>query len=180
MLSCLTVLPLSTAFGEWAQSGTESINARSGFSVAIPCNPPPANPAPVVVWQANDRDDIYTDINARDPLNGGDDDRIQVLPSGHLVIHDLEASDFAVAQYRCSVRNVRTHSTSNSPQTVTLVEGTNCLKCAVSCTVLPTVWLHCTIQCTGVRCTSFLIGCTYKLTYSTLSIVWQESMMWYA
>ena len=131
MLSCLTVLPLSTAFGEWAQSGTESINARSGFSVAIPCNPPPANPAPVVVWQTNDRDDIYTDIAAADPLNGGDDDRIQVLPSGHLVIHDLGASDFAVAQYRCSVRNVRTHSTSNSPQTFTLNEGTNCLKCAV-------------------------------------------------
>ena len=128
---CLTVLTLSTAFGEWAQSGTESINARSGFSVAISCILPPANPAPVVVWQANDRHDIYTDINAGDPLKGSDDDRIQVLPSGHLVIHNLGASDFAVAQYRCSVRNVRTHSTSNSPQTFTLNEGTNCLKCAV-------------------------------------------------
>ena len=123
---CLTVLTLSTAFGEWAESGTVSINARSGFSVAIPCNPPPANPAPVVVWQADG-----VDIAAGDPLNGGDDDRIQVLPSGHLVIHNLGASDFAVARYGCSVRNVRTHSTSNSPQTFTLNEGRNCLKCAV-------------------------------------------------
>ena len=118
---CLTVLPLSTAFGKWTVSGSLSIDARLGFSVAIPCTPPPANPAPHVVWQADG-----TDIAAGDPLNGSNDDRIQVLPSGHLVIHNLGASDFAVAQYRCSVRNVRTHSTSDSPQTVTLVEGTNC------------------------------------------------------
>ena len=123
---CLTVLTLSTAFGEWTVSGTRTIDARLGFSVAIPCTPPSANPTPRVVWQADG-----VDIAAADPLNGGHDARIQVLPSGHLVIHELEASDFAVAQYRCSVRNVRTHSTSNSSQTVTLVQGTNCLKCAV-------------------------------------------------
>ena len=123
---CLTVLTLSTAFGEWTVSGTKTIDARSRFSVAIPCTPPSANPAPRVVWQADG-----VDIAAADPLNGGDGDRIQVLPSGHLVIHELRASDFAVAQYRCSVRNVKTHSTSNSPQTVTLVKGKNCLKCVV-------------------------------------------------
>ena len=123
---CLTVLTLSTAFGEWTVSGTKTIDARLGFSVAIPCTPPSANPAPRVVWQADG-----VDIAAGDPLNGGDAERerIQVLPSGHLVIHELGASDFAVAQYRCSVRNVRTHSTSDSPQTFTLVEGTNCLNC---------------------------------------------------
>ena len=115
---CLTVLTLSTAFGEWTVSGTKTIDARLGFSVAIPCTPPSANPAPRVVWQADG-----VDIAAGDPLNGGNGDRIQVLPSGHLVIHDLGASDFAVAQYRCSVRNVKTHSTSNSPQTVTIVKG---------------------------------------------------------
>ena len=114
----------SAAFGDWTVSGTRTINARSGFSVAIPCTPPPANPAPVVVWQADG-----VAVAAGDPLNGGDDDRIQVLPSGHLVIHELRASDFAVAQYRCSVRNVRTHSTSNSPQAFNLLQGTNCLKC---------------------------------------------------
>ena len=114
----------SAAFGDWTVSGTSTINARSGFSVAIPCDPPPANPAPRVVWQADG-----ADITAADPLNGGDDERVQVLPSGHLVIHELRASDFAVSQYRCSVRNIRTHSTSNSPQAFTLAEGTNCLNC---------------------------------------------------
>ena len=100
-------------------SGTRTINARSGFSVAIPFDPPPANPAPLVAWQANG-----VDIPAADPLNGSDADRdrIQVLPSGHLVIHDLDTSDFAVAQYRCSMRNVRTHSNLDNPQTFTLVE----------------------------------------------------------
>ena len=70
-------------------SGTRTISARTGFSVAIACTLPAANPAPVVVWQ---RDDV--DIAAGDPLNGGAADRVQVLPSGHLVIHALEASDF--------------------------------------------------------------------------------------
>ena len=109
----------SAAFGTWTVSAeTRTIRARSGFSVAIPCTPPPANPAPRVVWQKND-----VDIPARDPLNGGDDERIQVLPSGHLVIHELEASDYGGALYRCSVRNVNTHSTSDSPQMFTLING---------------------------------------------------------
>ena len=161
---CLTVLPLSTAFDEWTVSGSLSIDARFGFSVAIPCTPPQASPAPHVVWQADG-----VEIAAGDPLNGSNDDRIQVLPSGHLVIHDLGASDFAVAQYRCSVRNVRTHSTSDSPQTVTLVKGTNCLKCAVSCTVLPTVWLHCTLP---MHWSQVCFGpvSRYKIIYSNLSI----------
>ena len=163
----------SAAFGDWNVSGTRTINARSGFSVAIPCTPPSANPAPRVVWQADG-----VDIAAGDPLNGGDDDRIQVLPSGHLVIHDLGASDFAVAQYRCSVRNVKTHSTSNSPQTVTLVKGKNCLKCVVLYCFEYGSTVH--SQCTGVRCAIFLIEGINLHMYSNLSIVWQESMMWYA
>ena len=80
-----------------------------------------ANPAPIVFWQAND-----TNLPAGDPLSGGAADRVQVLPSGHLVIHALKASDFAVAQYRCSVSNARTHTTSPSPQTFTLNQGTVC------------------------------------------------------
>ena len=120
-----------TAFGTWTVSGTRTINARSGFSVAIPCTPPAANPAPVVVWQ---RDGL--DIAAGDPLNGGAADRVQVLPSGHLVIHALEASDYAVSQYRCSVRNVRTHSTSQSPQTFTLMNGMHCIQCVRTCILL--------------------------------------------
>ena len=148
----------SAAFGDWTVTGTRTINARSGFSVAIPCTPPSANPAPRVVWQADG-----VDIPAADPLNGGDAERerIQVLPSGHLVIHELGASDFAVAQYRCSVRNVRTHSTSDSPQTVTLVEGTNCLNCVqLYLYVYPAVQQYGSTvhsQCTGVRCAIVLI-----------------------
>ena len=56
-------------------------------------------------------------------MNGGDDERIQVLPSGHLVIHELEASDYGGALYRCSVTNVNTHSRSDSPQQFTLMNG---------------------------------------------------------
>ena len=108
----------SAAFGTWTVSGTRTIDARSGFSVAIPCNPPPANPAPRVVWQKNG-----VAIAAGDPLNGGSGERIQVLPSGHLVIHALEASDYSGALYRCSVTNVETHSTSDSPQMFTLMNG---------------------------------------------------------
>ena len=108
----------SAAFGTWNVSGTRTIDARSGFSVAIPCTPPPANPAPRVVWQKNG-----VDIPAADPLNGGSGERVQVLPSGHLVIHALEASDYGGALYRCSVRNVETHSISDSPQMFTLMNG---------------------------------------------------------
>ena len=103
----------------WNVSGARTIDARLGFSVAIPCTPPTANPASIVFWQADG-----VDIVAGDPLSGGAADRVQVLPSGHLVIHALEASDFAVAQYRCSVSNARTHTTSQSPQTFTLNQGT--------------------------------------------------------
>ena len=106
------------AFGAWTVSGTRTIDARLGFSVAIPCTPPMANPAPIVFWQAND-----TNLPAGDPLSGGAADRVQVLPSGHLVIHALVAADFT-PQYRCSVSNARTHTTSQSPQTFTLNQGT--------------------------------------------------------
>ena len=99
----------------------QTIDARSGFSVAIPCSPPPANPPPIVFWQADS-----VNITAGNPLAGGADDRIQVLPSGHLVIHSLQQSDFAVSQYRCFVRNANTHTISPSPQTFTLNEGTVC------------------------------------------------------
>ena len=112
---CMT----SAAFEDWTVSaGTRTIDARSGFSVAIPCTPPPANPAPRVVWQKNG-----VNIAAADPLNGGDDERIQVLPSGHLVIHELEASDYGGALYRCYVTNAETHSRSDSPQQFTLMNG---------------------------------------------------------
>ena len=142
-----------TAFGNWTVSGTRTISARTGFSVAIPCTPPAANPAPVVVWQNNG-----VDIAAGDPLSGGAADRVQVLPSGHLVIHALEASDYA-GVYRCSVRNVRTHSTSQSPQTITLMNGMHCLQCVCMhvVTLSTTSWPHCTRRgspCNGVRNTN--------------------------
>ena len=136
-----------TAFGTWTVSGARTIGAHMGFSVAIPCTPPAANPAPLVVWQ---RDGV--DIAAGDPLNGGTGDRVQVLPSGHLVIHALETSDYAVVQYRCSVRNVRTHSTSQSPQTFTLMNGMHCLQCVYMHIVTwsTTSWTHCKQR--GYRC----------------------------
>ena len=111
----------STAFGAWTVSGADTIDARSGFSVAIPCNPPPANPSPIVFWQRSS-----TNITAGNPLAGGADDRVQVLPSGHLVIHQLQASDFSASPYRCFASNANTHTISMSPQTFTLNEGTVC------------------------------------------------------
>ena len=114
-LVCICVI----AFGAWTVSGADTIDARLGFSVAIPCNPPPANPPPIVFWQADG-----VNITAGDPLAGGADDRVQVLPSGHLVIHQLQASDVAPFQYKCSVSNANTHTILPSPQKLKLSEGT--------------------------------------------------------
>ena len=77
-------------------------------------------------------------ITAGNPLAGGADDRIQVLPSGQLVIHQLVADDFSTSPYRCFVSNANTHIISMSPQTFTLNEGT-------VCTVYISMFLMCVV-----------------------------------
>ena len=126
----------STAFGDWTVSGANTTNARLGLRVAIPCTPPAANPPPIVFWQRNS-----VNITAGNPLAGGANDRVQVLPSGHLVIHQLEASDFSASSsdtYRCSVSNANTHTISMSLQTFTLNQG-------AVCTVYTSMFLMCVV-----------------------------------
>ena len=130
LLYCICVI----AFSAWTVSGAITIDARLGFSVAIPCNPPAANPPPIVFWQRNS-----ANITAGDPLAGGADDRIQVLPSGQLVIHQLVADDFSTSPYRCFVSNANTHTISESPQTFTLNQGT-------VCTVYVYMFLMCVVR----------------------------------
>ena len=160
-----------TAFGAWTVSGSMIISARLGFSVAIPCTPPAANPPPVVVWQADG-----VDIAAGDPLNGGAAQRVQVLPTGHLVIHDLGAGDLAVAQYRCSVRNVRTHSTSDSPQSFTLMNGmyvllsTMCTHRSPVLILLSATWPHCTSASTYIRMSATSDTCGFNRNTSLILV----------
>ena len=117
-----------TAFptARWEMAGSTTTDARSGFSVVIPCNPPStAVPTPTVVWESrltSAGDNAYADI-ATAPLSNTDPSmRFQLTPEGDLIIHKLVSADFD-RTYRCSVTNVNVHTTVASGRTHTLNEG---------------------------------------------------------
>ena len=111
----------SSVLSPWSVSGVKTIEARVGFSVAIHCNQPASNPPSHVAWTLDGGP-----LSAADVTTGGvaEDQRIQLFPDGHLVVHDLRPSDFNVS-YRCSVDNANIYNTSISPQITKLIEGTS-------------------------------------------------------
>ena len=117
-----------TAFptAEWETAGSIVIQARSGFSVVIPCNPPStAVPTPTVVWESRlttPGDSPYTTITTAPLTNTDPSMRFQLTPEGDLIIHKLVSADFD-RTYRCSVTNVNVHSTVASGRTHTLNAG---------------------------------------------------------
>ena len=101
-------------------------DARSGFSVVIPCNPPStAVPIPTVVWESKlttAADDTYATITTAPLSNTESSMRFQLTPEGDLIIHKLVSADFD-RTYRCSVTNVNVHTTVASGRTHTLNAG---------------------------------------------------------
>ena len=118
-----------TAFptAQWETAGSTVTDARSGFGVVIPCNPPStAVPTPTVAWESKlstAGDGTYATITTA-PLNNNDPNmRFQLTPEGDLIIHKLESADFDKT-YRCSVTNANVHRTVASGRTHTLHAGT--------------------------------------------------------
>ena len=107
-------------------AGSTTTDARSGFSVVIPCDPPStAVPTPTVAWESKlttPGDSPYTAIRTAPLTNTDPDMRFQLTPEGDLIIHKLETADFD-RTYRCSVTNANVYRTVASGRTHTLNAG---------------------------------------------------------
>ena len=88
---------------------TEMVDVTLGSSIYLPCDPPEANPPPIVQWL---RDTTVVDTT--------DYNKYKVLPSGGgLIIGNVIAADIGPT-YRCRVTNVFVYSTIESPFTYQL------------------------------------------------------------
>ena len=97
----------SLAFGDW--NATDPLNrvveVTLGSSIYLPCDPPAANPPPVVEWLRNN-------TTVMDTTNAN---KYKVLPSGGgLIIGNVNAADIGPT-YQCRVTNALVFSTRNSP-----------------------------------------------------------------
>ena len=101
----------SIAFGsEWniADAPTNMVNVTMGSFILLPCDPPTANPQPIVEWT---RDGTV--------LVPGDTSKYKVLlpeAGGGLIIANVVADDIGPT-YRCHVTNAFVFSSRNSPFT---------------------------------------------------------------
>ena len=85
------------------------VNVTLGSSILLPCDPPAANPSPIVEWTSNG---VVVDTS--------NENKYKVLPSGGgLIIGNVVAADIGPT-YRCRVTNVRVYFTENSPFTYQL------------------------------------------------------------
>ena len=83
------------------------VEVTLGSSIYLPCDPPAANPPPVVEWLIQDRVVVNTTRA----------NKYKVLPSaagGGLIIGNVNGDD-PFPTYRCRVTNVLVYSTDNSP-----------------------------------------------------------------
>ena len=88
---------------------TEMVDVTLGSLIYLPCDPPAANPPPVVEWT---RDGTVVDTS-----NAA---KYKVLPSGGgLIIGDVVAADIGPT-YQCRVTNALVYNTENSPYTYQL------------------------------------------------------------
>ena len=102
---------LFIAFGsEWniADTPTNMVDVTMGSFILLPCDPPAANPPPIVQWTRNNV-----------VLVPGDTSKYKVLSSeagGGLIISNVVAGDIGPT-YRCHVTNAFVFSSRNSPFT---------------------------------------------------------------
>ena len=105
---------MSIAFGsEWsiADTPTNMINVTMGSFILVPCDPPAANPPPIVEWT---RDGTV--------LVPGDTSKYKVLSpeaGSGLIIANVGAGDIGPT-YRCRVTNAFVFSSRSSPFTYQL------------------------------------------------------------
>ena len=86
------------------------VEATLGSSIYLPCDPPAANPPPVVEW-------LIDDTTIVDTTNAN---KYKVLPSGGgLIIGNVDATDIGPT-YRCRVTNALVYTTEDSPFTYQL------------------------------------------------------------
>ena len=105
-------LLMSVAFDSaWddATPANTMVEVTLGSSIYLPCDPPAANPPPVVEW--------LRDTTVVDTTNAN---KYKVLPSGGgLIIGNVEAADIGPT-YRCRVTNALVYLTEDSPFTYQL------------------------------------------------------------
>ena len=85
------------------------VNVTLGSYILLECNPPMANPAPIVVWRRN--------LVAIDTTTT---DKYKVLPSGDLIIGNVVMDDITDRTYLCHVVNRLIFDTIDSPQSYRL------------------------------------------------------------
>ena len=86
------------------------VEVTLGSSIYLPCDPPAANPPPVVEWLRNDTTVVDTTNT----------NKYKVLPSGGgLIIGNVDADDIGPT-YRCRVTNALVYLTMDSPFTYQL------------------------------------------------------------
>ena len=91
---------------------TEIFEVTLGSSIYLPCDPPAANPLPVVEWLRDDTTVAVT-TNAN---------KYKVLPSGGgLIIGNVNADDIGPS-YRCQVTNALVYTIKDSPFTYQLTQ----------------------------------------------------------
>ena len=104
---------LFVAFGsDWniVTSPTEMVEVTLGSSIYLPCDPPTANPPPVVEWLRGTT--VVDTTNAN---------KYKVLPSGGgLIIGNVVVADIGPPTYRCRVTNALVFMTVDSPFTYQL------------------------------------------------------------
>ena len=122
LMNCPTVLNSSVmlgfslmcvAFDDW--DSTDPLNrvveVTLGSSIYLPCDPPAANPPPVVEWLIDDTTVVDTNAN-----------KYKVLPSGGgLIIGNVEAANIGPT-YQCRVTNALVFITRDSPVTYQLIQ----------------------------------------------------------
>ena len=103
---------MCVAFGNnWSivSPPTEMVDVTLGSFIYLPCDPPAANPPPVVEW--------LKDMTVVDTTNAT---KYKVLPSGGgLIIGNVVAADIGPI-YQCRVTNAEVFRTENSPFTYQL------------------------------------------------------------
>ncbi|XP_065888287.1 cell adhesion molecule Dscam2-like isoform X2 [Dysidea avara] len=94
------LIQLASFGNDWnsVASNTTMVDVTLGSYILLPCNPPMANPAPMVSWTINSS-----------PIDISTTDKYKVLPSGDLIVGNVAMNDISDGgnphMYRCEVVN---------------------------------------------------------------------------